>query len=358
MRNTINYTRIGYHLLFWVLFLVYRMTSSLANKSMKGDYWWGDMSVLHVLIVDVFFKAIFAYVLVYFLVPRYLDTKRYVLFGFGGIVWFYIVIAVYIAVYYYYLERLYAVYLWYDKESMATMAKRLSNLPFLLSIFSNFIFPALILGAIKFYRRKVLLAQVEEEKKKVELQALKNQLNPHFLFNTLNNLYSFVVTNSPKAPDMILRLSGVLDYVLYKSQNKSVLLQEELEAIENFIELEKIRYGDRLAVSLEKEGGMQSRVSPLLLLSLIENAFKHSASGDIEQAHIRISIQDKDHNIHCEVWNTKRKIEGELNDGYKKGIGLSNLKRQLDLVYSQRYALNILDEEKAFSVSLNLHPLP
>ena len=200
------------------------------------------------------------------------------------------------------------------------------------------------------------IQQLEKEKLSTELKFLKAQLNPHFLFNTLNNLYSYVVNNSPKAPDMILRLSGTLDYVLYKSQNKSVPLKEELDAIENFIELEKIRYGDRLHVDYTWDGNGAAPVSPLLLLSLVENAFKHGASGDIDSPKINIHIQEKGEHIHCDVWNTKSQHNGELNDGYKEGIGLSNIKRQLNLVYHDKHQLTINDQEKSFNVSLELKP--
>lgn len=201
------------------------------------------------------------------------------------------------------------------------------------------------------------IRQLEKEKLSTELKFLKAQLNPHFLFNTLNNLYSYVVNGSPKAPDMVLRLSGILDYVLYKSQQPSVSLKEELDAIENFLALEKIRYGDRLEVNYETTGKTMTQVSPLLLLSIVENAFKHGASGDIESPKIKINIEEKTDKIHCSVWNTKSKHEGELNDEYKEGIGLSNIKRQLNLVYPDNHTLRIDDAHDSFNLSLTLSPL-
>lgn len=201
------------------------------------------------------------------------------------------------------------------------------------------------------------MQQLEKEKLSTELKFLKAQLNPHFLFNTLNNLYSYVVNGSPKAPDMVLRLSGILDYVLYKSQQASVSLKEELDAIENFLALEKIRYGDRLEVAYENDGNTSARISPLLLLSIVENAFKHGASGDIENPKIKINIREVDDAISCTVWNTKSKHQGELNDEYKEGIGLSNIKRQLNLVYPDSHELIIEDKADSFHLSLNLKPL-
>lgn len=204
-------------------------------------------------------------------------------------------------------------------------------------------------------KEQVRIQELEKEKLSTELKFLKAQLNPHFLFNTLNNLYSYVVTNSPKAPDMILRLSGILDYVLYKSQQKSVPLKEELDAIEHFLELEKIRYGERLQVDYKRAGNLSVPVSPLLLLSIVENAFKHGASGDIDNPKISIDIKEQNNHIICLVWNTKSQYNGELNDSYKKGIGLSNIKRQLNLIYPQHHELIIRDEEKSFHVSLTIH---
>ncbi|MEL6924486.1 MAG: histidine kinase, partial [Bacteroidota bacterium] len=211
MIQIIKSTRIAYHLLFWMLFLVYQLTNSVSNKSLVGDYWWGDWKILHVLLVGVVFKAIFAYGFVYYLVPAYLDRKRYALFGGLTFLWFYMVLFGYTATYYYHLEELYTVYMWHDKESLDTLGRRLTSLPFILNYFSNFIFPAIVLGAIKFYKRRVLLAQVEEEKNRMELQVLKNQLNPHFLFNALSSIQNLVVQQDNQTANTYLnKLSRLL----------------------------------------------------------------------------------------------------------------------------------------------------
>ena len=224
----------------------------------------------------------------------------------------------------------------------------------------RFYSPALVLLTLEFLREgrreQNRILQLEKEKMANELKFLKAQINPHFLFNTLNNLYSYVVTQSPKAPDMILRLSGILDYVFNKSHNKTLPLQDEVTTIEHFLELEQIRYGDRLQVDYKTEGNMSLPVSPLILLSIVENAFKHGASGDINTPKIKIDITGKSNAIHCEVWNTKSKHQGELNDAYKKGIGLSNIKRQLNLIYPHNHRLVIDDQDESFNVSLSITP--
>ena len=196
---------------------------------------------------------------------------------------------------------------------------------------------------------------LEKEKLGTELKFLKAQINPHFLFNTLNNLYSFVVRESPKATDMLDRLTGILEYVFEGSKNDQVPLKAEVSTIEDYLELEKIRYGDRLTVNYDVSGDMDLHLSPLILLSVIENAFKHGASGDIDQPIIDITIGTKEETILCDVWNTKSAHQGEINDEYKSGIGLSNIKRQLDLIYPKKYALEIDDQSKRFTFSLAIN---
>lgn len=354
MMKRINYTSIGYHLIFWMIFVIYRMTSSLTNGSLKAMYWWGDWKIVHILVVEAVFKAAFAYGVLYFLVPKFLDTRKYVRFGIGCFLWLYLIVGLYLALYFYHMEHIYTVHLWGDKESVASMPLRLTNIGLLLSHFSNFVIPTFLLGAIAFYKKQMTLSRMEEEKNKMELRALKNQLNPHFLFNTLNNLYSYVVTGSPKAPDLIMRLSEILDFVLYKSQKKEVPLREETDTIANYIDIERIRYGNRLEVEYETEGNLSNPVSPLILLSIVENAFKHGASSDNDQATIKIAIKEDNGIIQCDVWNTKSKHKGEVNDAYKEGIGLSNIQRQLDLLYPDRYELIIDDNEHDFNISLLL----
>ncbi|MCB0644017.1 MAG: histidine kinase, partial [Phaeodactylibacter sp.] len=209
-------------------------------------------------------------------------------------------------------------------------------------------------------RRRELdrIQSLEKEKIATELKFLKGQINPHFLFNTLNNLYSYVLNQSPKAPAMILQLSGILDYVLYKSQQKTVPLSEEISTITNFLKLEQTRYGERLQVDFKTAGDLKLPVSPLILLSLVENAFKHGASGDIDQPQIQIDLVGEEASIRCRVWNTKSRDQGELNDAFKEGIGLSNIRRQLNLSYPNRHQLDIEEDSVAFCVNLSINTRP
>lgn len=222
----------------------------------------------------------------------------------------------------------------------------------------QFYSPAVLLLAWETYhesvQEKLRSEQLEKEKLANELKYLKAQINPHFLFNSLNNLYSFVLNQSPKAPELIMRLSAMLDYILYKSQKPTVALQEEITCIEDYVELEKIRYGDRLNVDMNTTGDLNAPVAPLLFLSVVENAFKHGASGDTGQPEIKISIGNSTDKVTCCVWNTKSALPGELNDAYKEGIGLSNIKRQLQLTYPKQHQIKVREGEKDFEVIIDI----
>ena len=148
--------------------------------------------------------------------------------------------------------------------------------------------------------------------------------------------------------------TGILEYILTKSQEPHVFLASEIETIKNYVELEKVRYGDRLKVEYLINGISDQKISPLIILSIIENAFKHGASGDIDQPIIKIAVDAHKEDLSCSVWNTKSKYSGEINDEYKKGIGLNNIKRQLNLIYPNSHTLSINDHSDSFEIKLQI----
>lgn len=222
----------------------------------------------------------------------------------------------------------------------------------------QFYSPAMVLLAweshIKSVNAQKRFQELQNEKLATELKYLKAQLNPHFLFNTLNNLYAQVVTESGKAPEMILQLSGILDYVLYKSQKDTVPLKEEVSIIEHFLALEKVRYGDRLELALDVGGNLAVPISPLLILSLVENAFKHGVRKGIEQAIVKIEIKENNGVVFCKVWNTKSDFHEIKRDDHRKELGLSNIKRQLSISYPDTHTIQIDEKEKSFCVVVTI----
>ena len=194
-------------------------------------------------------------------------------------------------------------------------------------------------------------ALAEQEKTSAQLELLKAQLHPHFLFNTLNNIYSFSLYHSDKTPKMILKLSSLLSYVLYDCRVDQVLLSKELEVMKNYIGLEKERYGDKLEVSVNVEGDIEDRfIAPLLILPFLENAFKHGISEQIETSWMSFDIVVKGSTLKCKVVNSKNNLVAWRTEG----VGINNVKKRLDFLYPDAHELKLSDEGEFFAVSLNL----
>ena len=190
------------------------------------------------------------------------------------------------------------------------------------------------------------------EKLGTELEFLKNQINPHFLFNTLNNIYSLSRKKSDKAPEIVLKLSKLLRFILYESGKETITIAEEIRILEDYVELEKIRYNDRLKLTFDKQiDDMKQLITPLILLPFIENAFKHGVSETTEETSIAISIVLKNGNLSFFVNNSKE-YDG-ANDVREK-IGLSNVRRQLELMYRD-FTLVIDNLADNFNVDLKIN---
>lgn len=215
------------------------------------------------------------------------------------------------------------------------------------------LYPTLLLLVFKLYVEKQRLLKLTEQKNSIELKALKNQLNPHFLFNTLNNLHALTLKKSNDAPKVIQKLSEILDYILYRCNQPYVSLNKEIELIENYLSLEKIRYGDRVKIKFSKEITGYEKVAPLLLLTFVENAFKHGVSNEINLATVNINITKYKEQLLFKVENSKPQ---QINSVSKKeSIGLINIKKQLELLYPKAYDLSIENKINSFSASLKLN---
>jgi histidine kinase len=193
--------------------------------------------------------------------------------------------------------------------------------------------------------------QAEQERITAQLELLKAQLHPHFLFNTLNNIYAFALDRSDKTPQLILKLSSLLSYMLYECKTDAVLLEKEIGVMKNYIDLEKERYGDNLDISLNIEGEISDRfIAPLIILPFLENAFKHGTAEQIDKPWMSIDIAVKGDKLKCKVVNSKNAV-GPI---YKHGVGIDNIKKRLDLLYPHKHQLRFSDEGEFFVVSLAL----
>ncbi len=198
---------------------------------------------------------------------------------------------------------------------------------------------------------KILTTQLQL--KEQELQYLKQQIHPHFLFNTLNTIYGLAIKQSEHTPEVILRLSNLLDYILYQIHQAEVPLKEEIAHIEEYIELERIRFKDHLKVNFNKAiNGDSIKTAPMLLIPFIENAFKH---GEIVNGFltINIHIELKQSQLVFKVANSIR----EYDELKHEGIGLNNIRKRLDLHYSNNYKLLIQPENQWFIAELTINDL-
>lgn len=196
---------------------------------------------------------------------------------------------------------------------------------------------------LDWYRERRRTEQLEREKTEAVLKYLRSQINPHFLFNTLNNIYGLARERSEKVPELILKLSDLLHYSLYETQGKQINLEKELTLIELMVDLEKDRYGDRVKVRLERPRDLPKlQIAPLLLVPLVENAFKHGVRNELEKAEVVIKIALEDIEFRFFISNTI--APPEEKDEYF-GLGIENLRKRLELLYPEAYHLSLTENK-------------
>jgi two-component system, LytTR family, sensor histidine kinase LytS len=197
---------------------------------------------------------------------------------------------------------------------------------------------------------------LDKERKENELRHLKAQLNPHFLFNTLNNLYGLSVAESKKLPDLMLKLSELLRYSLYDTSQQYVELQKELNYIRNYVELERIRLSEKTDIALQITGDFSERyIAPLMLIVFVENCFKHFSSARDQQPFVHISIEQKDDVLHLRTRNSVDPGQIPQKNVSKGGLGLKNVRQRLDLIYPQKYKVAISKEAAYFETDLTIN---
>ena len=194
---------------------------------------------------------------------------------------------------------------------------------------------------------------LEKERKESELRHLKAQLNPHFLFNTLNNLYGLSLTDARRLPALMLKLSDLLRYSLYETQQHYVPLQKEIDYISGYVELEQIRMSSGTDIRLEIEGDTGERyIAPLLLIVLVENAFKHLSASSGVQPFVHIGIGIEGQRLHMQVGNS---VDPSYVPGKRKGgLGLNNVRQRLDLIYPGQYHFSTRRDPDRFEASLQI----
>jgi len=339
--------RIITHAFFWIIVGSFYLLVFNRNSEFRAVSYILSIGLLPV----AFFEA---YFFNYVLIPKYLGKKLYLKFFL--FCFFTIIISTWLS----FLIALFALLFIINKDVSIDPA---ILHPELQVISLNFIvFLAISIKQVKqmFYiqQEKNELEKnsltTELKLKEAELKLLKAQIHPHFLFNTLNNLYGLTLEKSDEAPNLVLRLSEILDYILYRCDEKLVALEEELNMLNNYLEIEKIRYSEKLTLEtrLPKKTGT-FKIVPLILLPFVENAFKHGASNFPGNSYIKIEIAMVNGNLLFNIENT-RNNQVEKDENYTQGIGLINVRKRLDLLYPEKYILKIDKASEKFSVNLTL----
>jgi two-component system, LytTR family, sensor histidine kinase AlgZ len=328
------------HISFWcVYFSLFYYQISFPRRGEEVNYSraFFDAST-HVLIM-----AGLSYLNYFYLLPRFLIHKNLLKYLLEFIIPFTIIVTLHI-----YFKR-------YIYADLGESRRFLYGSKFILQHASTTLFIAIFVGMLKFAEDWLELEakrkELENEKLTAELTFLKAQINPHFLFNTLNNLYYLAFTNSPNTTEVIAKLSQMMRYMIYDSNHEKVLLNKEIEYIENYIDLEKLRLNNQIPIHFEVSGEVnQVKIVPLILITFLENAFKHGVTNNATDAYILVKLSVENQELIYTVENSK--LNNTLHE--KSGIGLQNVRRRLDLSYANKYRLEVQDEEKSYKVCLKL----
>lgn len=335
---------IKFHFQFWVVYITLIAALVSLEGSFPFTFYW-----MHFLL-DLPAIAICAYPLTYWIYLLYGSKNIYLL---GGLALLFLIIASILKLFTTY-------YLFYNIYLPNELAP--DNL-FSLEQFARNLFwvalPSALLLLFRLNKSWIFLQNERSEllryRLEAELQMLKSQLNPHFLFNVLNNLYALALIKSEKTPNLIARLSNLFEYMLYQSNKSVVTLGEELELINTYIELQEMKYGNRLKVSVKYDKhAVNLMVAPLLLFPFVENCYKHGCSNDPINPKISIEIQTNGDRIDYFIENTKPGNTNSNSPNQKHGLGIKNTIKRLQILYPNKHSLDIKDEEFSYKVHLSL----
>ncbi len=333
-----------FHSLFWVAVLLF-YTSFFGVGSSDFSY---------VLSFSLFLMPITiatTYVFIYKIIPDYLVTKRYFRFGFYSLCA--IIISAYLIVVSVFFGLVYLSNFQYENmvpisKSLLFVAISVYVVVIAVSAFKLLKLNFQHVGEAK--KMETLILETQLKLKEQELNYLKMQIHPHFLFNTLNTMYGFALKKADETPEMILKLSNLLDYLLYKVDKPFVLLKDDINHIKDYIELEKMRFNDTMKIEFVTNTISENlKIAPMLLIPFVENSFKHGAIKS-NQLTINMRLHCEDQFIHFYIENSNTKTKAVT-----KGIGLENIKKRLDLLYKNDYTLKIENEDDFFKVDLKLN---
>jgi sensor histidine kinase YesM len=352
------------HLFFWIAWCLYWLTTYLiptqwipawnfSGPLPQINHYGFMVSFLRIMMNTILMTIIYmalTYGILYLILPRYFSKTKSRL-ATTLLLLFYISIVAFINYLFFLLVFAISTRLGYFNK--------MPDMNFILPVWLRqtlFNYPTVVGFALSikllknYYLKQQEAAQVSREMLHAELLLLKAQVHPHFLFNTLNNIYSFIINDSSAAPAALTKLSTLLRYIIYECNQPLVKLEKELTMIHDYIELEKIRYGENFNMSFQVQGTAGNKmICPLLLVPLLENSFKHGASQMLVHSWIHLDILITESNLHFNLSNSK---PASINEKIvSQGLGLKNVKKRLDILYHGRFKLDITDDLESFIVS-------
>lgn len=350
--RTINWKRVSLHVAFWLVYMAEDITLIyLWDKDRLAQFSTAHQLVLHVCnsLTSLIPKLLFIYYVLYYNLPKLLHSKTER--------WKYIALLLLAFMATNFLYRAIGVYFQGPViySGLIDFTPYFSGrwfLQFLMDI--GFASGAAIM--IKQFRLQLSAKERENnlvrDKLETELKFLRNQTNPHFLFNTLNNIYALARKKSDETADVVMKLSKLLRFMLYETKNKQIRISDEIRILDDYIELEKLRYNDRLTLSFVREIDNENElIAPLLLIPFVENAFKHGASESRFESFIHLEMTLQNGILEFSIENSK---EDNSKKGNDENIGLANVRRQLELLYKE-HEVSIRSETAVFKVFLKIN---
>lgn len=333
--------RIIQHILFWILsFYILMRFFAYEDKLYTVDYVYTFLFHLSL--------GITVYLNLLFLIPKFLNRQKYLIYILTILLLLVTGVFLNQFTFNHLADFLFPDFYFISYYNFLDIAQ------FFLAYFTLTTLLKLSKAWFKLEQQKKMMSWMEKEKLDAELNALKGQIDPHFFFNSLNNLYSLALEQDKRTADGILKLSQNMRYILYECRTSKVKLVKEIENIQHYLELQKLRITSQGIITLELKGDFSNEeVAPLLFIPFIENGFKHGIKGIEENAYIHISFHLKEKTLVFKVKNNQGENEAWINDRHQ-GIGISNTKRRLELIYPQKHELEIIDGSQHFSVVLKL----
>lgn len=327
-----------YHAIFWLVFFGILFYTEKTNS--------GNDDLLFIFsneLVNIFFYAIIIYFNLLYLIPNYFRWDK--LPHYLGLLLLSVIIITPLKMMVFFIKfHDYPVF----QESLMDKQYSLFTLHFLVAGFSTIF--KIVSDWAKHQREK---HELEAKTMESELNFLRSQINPHFLFNTLNNLYALTLKKSDKAPEIVIKLSEMMRYMLYECNEKEVPLIKEVNYLRNYLDLEKLRQSKDIDIQLKVNGMVTNqRIAPLMFIPFIENSFKHGLKNQINEGYVHITLDVNKDNVHLNVVNSKTPALPTRSAKRSGGIGLVNVKKRLSLIYPKQHELNIQDNPNEYAVDL------